>query len=70
MYIYIYVYAALPKMDNADAGGSESCEKDTFQGCNHIITTSTFTTKACGEIFKIQNGLLNCNSENVLYLLR
>ena len=37
---------------------------------DHIITTNTFTTKACGEVFKIQGGPLNCNSENVLYLLR
>ena len=30
---------------------------------NYIITTNTFTTKACGEVFKIQSGPLNCNSE-------
>ena len=60
--------AALPKMDNA--GGSEPCEKGTCQLCDRIITTNTFTTKACGEVFKIQSGPLNCNSENVLYLLR
>ena len=38
--------------------------------CDHIITTNTFTTKACGLVFKIQSGPLNCNSEKVLYLLR
>ena len=37
---------------------------------DHIITTNTFTTKVCGEVFKIQSGPLNCNSEKVLYLLR
>ena len=37
---------------------------------DHIITTYTFTTKACGEVFKIDIGPLNCNSEKVLYLLR
>ena len=62
------VTAALPKMDNA--GGSEPCGKGTCQVCDHIITTNTFTTKACGEVFKIQSGPRNCNSEKVLYLLR
>ena len=38
--------------------------------CDHIITTNTFTTKARGEVFKIQSGPFNCNSEKVLYLLR
>ena len=38
--------------------------------CNSIRTTATFTTEACGEIFKIQSGPLNCNSEKVLYLLK
>ena len=61
------VRAALPKMDNA--GGSEPCGKGTCQVCDHIITTNTFTTKACGEVFKIQSGSLNCNSEKVFYLL-
>ena len=62
------VRAALPKMDNA--GGSEPCGKGTYQVCDHIITTNTFTTKACEEVFKIQSGPLNCNSEKILYLLR
>ena len=62
-------------MDNA--GGSEPCGKGTCQVYDHIIstkilliTTNTFTAKACGEVFKFQGGPLNCNSENVLYLLR
>ena len=45
------VRAALPKTDSA--GGLEPCEKGTCQVCDHIITTNTFTTKACGELFKI-----------------
>ena len=53
------VRAAFPKMDNA--GGSEPCGKGTCQVCDHIITTNTFTTKACGEVFKIQSGPLDCN---------
>ena len=60
--------AALPKTDKA--GGSEPCGKGTCQVCDHIITTNTFKTKACGEVLKIQSGLLNCNSEKVLDLLR
>ena len=51
------VRAALPKMDNA--GGSEPCGKSICQVCDHIITTNTFTTKACGEVFKIQSGPLS-----------
>ena len=62
------VKAVLPKMDNA--GGSEPCRKNTCQVCDHIITTNTFTTNACGKVFKIQSGPLNCNSEKVLYLVR
>ena len=62
------VRAALLKTDNS--GGSEPCGNGTCQVCDHIITTNTFTTKACGEVFKIQSGPLNCNSEKVLYLLR
>ena len=62
------VRAALPKMNNA--GGSEPCGKGTCQVCNHIITTNTFTTKACGHVFKIQSGPCNCNSKKVLYFLR
>ena len=60
--------AVLPKTDNA--GDSEPCGKGTCQVCDHIIKTNTFATKACGEVFKIQSGPLNCNSEKVLYLLR
>ena len=62
------VRAALPNMNNA--GGSERCGKGTCQVCDLIITSNTFTAKVCGEVFKIQSGPLNCNSEMVLYLLR
>ena len=51
----------LPKMNNA--GGSEPCGKSTCQKYDHFITTNFFTTKACGEAFKIQ-------TLKVLYLLR
>ena len=32
--------------------------------------THTFSTKACSETFKIQGGILNCNSQKVVYLLK
>ena len=32
-----------------NAGSSEPCGKGTCHVCDHIITTNTFTTKACGE---------------------
>ena len=62
------VRAALRKMDNI--GGLEPCGKGTYQVCDHILTTNTFTTKACGEVFKIESRPLNCDSEKVLYFLR
>ena len=58
----------LPKAN--ETGRCEPCGKKTGLVCNSIRTTTTFTTEACGEIFKIQSGPLNCNSENVLYLLK
>ena len=47
------------------AGRSESCGKGNCQVCDSICDTDTFTTKACGETFKIQSGILNCNSQKV-----
>ena len=54
------VKATLTKIDNA--GSCEPCGEVTCQVCDRIITTNTFTTKACGEVFKIQSGHRNCNS--------
>ena len=62
------VTAALPKTNKT--GRCEICGKKTFLICNSIRTTTTFTTEACGEIFKIQRGPLNCNSEKVVYVLK
>ena len=62
------VRAALPKIDNTE--GPEACKKVTNQVYDHIITTKTFTTKPCGEVFKIPSGPLNCNLEKSSYLLR
>ena len=59
-------WVLLPKIDNA--GGFEPCVKRTCQVYDHVITTNTFGTKACGEVFIIQSGSLNCNWEKVLYL--
>ena len=55
-------------MDNT--GCSEPCGKRTCRVCDHIFTTKTFTTKSCGEVFKIQSRPLNCNSEKAPYLLK
>ena len=62
------VRAALPKPN--ETGRCEPCGKKTCLVCNSIRTTTTFTTEVCGEVFKIQSGPLNCNSEKVLYLLK
>ena len=35
-----------------------------------LYTATTFTTKACQEAFKIQNGPSACDSEEVHYLLK
>ena len=34
------------------------------------LELTLLTTKAWGVVFKTQSGLLDCNSENVFYLLR
>ena len=62
------VKTALPKMDNAR--DSELCWIGICQVCDHIITSNTFTIKACGEVVQIQSAPLNCNSEKVIYLLK
>ena len=62
------VRAALPETN--ETGRLEPCGKKTCLVCNSIRTTTIFTTEACGEIFKIQSGPLNCKSEKVLYLLK
>ena len=49
---------------------SESCGKGNCQVCDFICDTDTFSTKAYGETFKIQRGVLNCNSQKVVYLLK
>ena len=51
-------------------GRSEPCGKRICQVCDFICDTDTFSTKACGETFKIQSGVLNCNSPKVVYLLK
>ena len=62
------VRAKLPNVEIA--GRSESCGKGNCQVCDYICDTDAFTTKACGETFKIQSGILNCNSQKVVYLLK
>ena len=59
------------KLPNAEiTGRSESCEKGNCKVCDFVCDTNTFSTKACGETFKIQSGVLNCNSQKVIYLLK
>ena len=60
------VRAKLPNVEIA--GMSESRGKGNCQVCDYICDTDPFTTKACGETFKIQSGILNCNSQKVVYL--
>ena len=62
------VRATLPKTNKTV--GCEPCGKKTCLVCNSIRTTTPFTTEACGVVFKIQSGRLNCNSEKELYLLK
>ena len=50
------VRAALPKTN--ETGRCEPCGKKTCLVCNSVRTTTTFTTEACGEVFKIQSGAL------------
>ena len=59
------------KLANAEISGrSESCGKGNCQVCDFICHTDTFSTKVCSETFKVQSGVLNCNSQKVVYLLK
>ena len=49
---------------------NELCGKKTYLVCDSLSTTTTFTTEACQETFKVKKGSLNCVSEKVLYLLK
>ena len=62
------VRAKLPNVEIT--GRSESYGKGNCQVCDFICDTDTFTTKTCGETFKIKSALLNCNSQRVTYLLK
>ena len=53
-----------------ESGRSEPCGKKTCLVWDSISTTTTFTTEACQETFKIQKSPLNYDSEKVLYLLK
>ena len=59
------------KLPNVEiTGRSESFGKRNCQVSDLICDTDTFSTKACGETFKIQSGVLNCNSQKFVYLLK
>ena len=53
----------MPKIDNGEGFGP--CGMDACQVCDYIIKADTFTTRACGVVFKVKKGPLNCNSEKV-----
>ena len=55
------VRAKLPKLD--ESGRCEPCGKKTCLVCDSISTTTTFTTEAYQETFKIQKDPLKCDSE-------
>ena len=59
------------KLPNVEiTGRSESCGKENCQVCDFRGNTDTFTLKACAETFKTQCGILHCNSQKVVYLLK
>ena len=59
--------AKLSKLE--ESGRCEPRGKKTCLVCDSTSTTTTFTTVAHQETFKIHKGPMNCNSEKVLYLL-
>ena len=63
-----FVRAKLSKLQ--ESGKGESCGEKTCLVCDSISTTTTFTTEACQETFKIQRGLLNCDSEKGAILIK
>ena len=62
------VRAKLSKLE--ESGRCEPCGEKTCLVCDSVCTTTTFTTEACQETFKIQKGPLNRDSEKVLCLLK
>ena len=62
------IRAKLLKLD--ESRRCEPCGKKTYLVCDSNSTTTTFVSEACKETFKIQEGPLNCDSKNVLYLLK
>ena len=60
------VGAKLPNVEIT--GRSESC--GNCQVCHFLCDTDSFSSKAYGETFKIQNGILKCNSQKLVYLLK
>ena len=64
MYIYIYIYIYI------SSERREPCGEKTCLVCDSVSTATTFITEACQKSFKIQGGLLTCDSEKVFYLLK
>ena len=59
------VRASLPILNQTL--GSDSCGKRNCQVCQLIVNTETFSPITTDETFKINKGLLNCNSKKVVY---
>ena len=55
------------KLPNAEKRGRfESCGKGNCHVSEFICKSDLFSTKVCGETFKIRSGTLNCNSQKVV----
>ena len=65
---FYLVRAKLSKLQ--ESGRCETCGEENCLVCDSVNTTTTFTTEACQETFKIQKSFLNCDTEKVLYLLK
>ena len=64
-----FVRAKLPNLEDRaryEPYGKQTMVYDSSLVYDSISTATTFTTEACQEAFKIQKGLLNCDSKKVL----
>ena len=64
----VLIWATLNKLT-----ASERCEPCGKKFCliyDSVGTAATVTTEVCYRTFQIQNGLLNCDYEQVLYLAK
>ena len=62
------IRSKLPNIEKT--GRSDSRGKRNCQVCDFTCNTDTFFSKAYGETFRIQGGVLNYNSQKVVYFLK